>query len=252
MTKIAAQLYTIQEFLQTPKEIAESLKKVAQIGYEAVQVSGLGSIDTRELKKILDGEGLKVCATHVGFKELRDNFEAIIEYQEILDCDFVAIGIMPEEYRHEVGYQRFAEEVNPIAHQLHDADVMFGYHNHSFELERYGKKTGLEILFAACDPKFVTAEFDTYWLQNGGADPIIWIEAFHGRVPVIHLKDMKAQGNNSIMAEVGEGNMNWQGIIAACKEAGTRWYVVEQDYCQGDPFESLAISFKNLKAMGLK
>jgi hypothetical protein len=29
------------------------------------------------------------------------------------------------------------------------------------------------------------------------------------------------------------------------------WYLVEQDVCRRDPFESLAISLRNLKAMGL-
>jgi sugar phosphate isomerase/epimerase len=252
MTEIAAQLYTVYEFLQTPQEIARSLKKVAQIGYRAVQVSGLGPIDTDELKSILDAEGLVVCATHVDFEELRIDLDAVIDYQKTLDCNFVAIGSMPLEYRDEEGYRRFAEEINPIAKELSKAGLVFGYHNHSFELERFGEKTGLEIFFNACDAEFVTAEFDTYWLQNGGADPIVWIESFSDRVPVIHLKDMKAQSNDSIMAEVGEGNMNWQGIIAACKKAGTRWYVVEQDYCQRDPFDSLAISFSNLKNMGLR
>ena len=58
--QIAAQLYTLREFLKTPEDIAISLKKVKKIGFDAVQVSGLGPIDAAELKKILDGEGL-IC-----------------------------------------------------------------------------------------------------------------------------------------------------------------------------------------------
>ena len=53
------------------------------------------------------------------------------------------------------------------------------------------------------------------------------------------------------MAEVGEGNMNFESIVAACQRIGVEWYAVEQDICQRDPFESLAISFRNLRAMGL-
>ncbi|MEZ4661606.1 MAG: hypothetical protein R2911_28985 [Caldilineaceae bacterium] len=46
--------------------------------------------------------------------------------------------------------------------------------------------------------------------------------------------------------------MNWAGILAACKEAGVEWYAIEQDICQRDPFESLAISYKNLREMGVE
>ena len=66
-TCIAAQLYTLREYLKTPEDIARTLPKVAALGYRAVQLSALGPIDTRELKQILDREGLTVCATHVSF-----------------------------------------------------------------------------------------------------------------------------------------------------------------------------------------
>jgi sugar phosphate isomerase/epimerase len=54
------------------------------------------------------------------------------------------------------------------------------------------------------------------------------------------------------MAEVGEGNLNWPSILDACREAGVQWYIVEQDTCQRSPFESLAISLRNMKKWGLK
>jgi sugar phosphate isomerase/epimerase len=54
------------------------------------------------------------------------------------------------------------------------------------------------------------------------------------------------------MFEVGEGNLNWPEIIEACRHAGVEYYAVEQDTCCRDPFESLAISLRNLKAMGLE
>ena len=54
------------------------------------------------------------------------------------------------------------------------------------------------------------------------------------------------------MAEVGEGNLNWPSILEAAKEAGVEWYIVEQDTCQRDPFESLSISLRNLRTMEIR
>ena len=53
------------------------------------------------------------------------------------------------------------------------------------------------------------------------------------------------------MAEIAEGNMNFAAILAACQRAGVEWYAVEQDFCQRDPFESLTISYRNLRTLGL-
>ena len=51
------------------------------------------------------------------------------------------------------------------------------------------------------------------------------------------------------MAPVYEGNMNFDGILKACEQAGARYLLVEQDDCYGaDPFECLAMSYRNLAA----
>jgi sugar phosphate isomerase/epimerase len=130
--------------------------------------------------------------------------------------------------------------------------LTFGYHNHSFELEKFGDKTGLRILYDESDPEAFTSEIDTYWIQHGGGDPAAWIRSLKGRAHIVHFKDMTMKGSTQIMAEVGEGNLNWPAILDACKEAGVRWYIVEQDTCQRSPFESLAISLRNMKKWGLK
>lgn len=250
---IAAQMYTLRDFCKTPPDIAASMKKVKAIGYDVVQLSALGPSDTTELKKILDGEGLKVCATHTSFQRMRDETEAVIEEHKILDCKYPAIGSMPGEYRSREGFSTFAKDATEVGKKLAAGGLIFGYHNHSFELERFDGKTGLEIIYAESDPKYVTAEIDTYWIQHGGGDPAWWIGQVSGRIPLLHLKDMAINNEmQQLMAEVGEGNLNWPAILDASRKAGVVWYIVEQDICQRDPFESLAISLRNLKAMGLK
>jgi sugar phosphate isomerase/epimerase len=250
-TTIAAQLYTLRDFLKTPDEIAHTLPRVAEMGYRAVQLSALGPIETTRLKRILEDAGLVVAATHTGFERLRDDIEAVVAEHRTLGCDYVAVGSLPQAYRTAEGYARFAREASDVARRLKERGLTFGYHNHSFELQRYGDRTALAILFEESDPEVFTAEIDTYWVQHGGGDPAAWIRQMAGRCPVVHLKDMAMRGSQQLMAEVGEGNLNWPAILDACREAGVRWHIVEQDTCQRDPFDSLAISLRNLHSMGL-
>ena len=258
MTQIAAQLFTIRDFTKTRDDFAASMAKIREIGYRAVQVSQIGEISDAEVKRIADDNGLTICNTHVSVDDLLDNPDAVIKQHELWGARHVAIGGMPLEYRDsEAGFRRFAEIANGIGERLDSAGLTFSYHNHSFEFLRFGAKSGLELIFDETDPRYVQAELDTYWIQHGGADPVAWIEKMTDRMPVIHLKDMvmlrAADGGQprQAMAEVGEGNMNFSGILAACQRIGVEWYAVEQDICQRDPFESLAISYRNLRAMGL-
>jgi len=253
-TVLAAQMYTVREFTKTPADIAESLKKVKALGYDAMQVSAFGEIDPQELKNLSDGEGLEICATHTSYDRMRDDTQAVIDEHLTLGCKYPAIGGLPQPYRESGGdgYKKFAQEASEVARKLADADLTFGYHNHSFELERFGDRTGLQILMEESDPEVFQMEIDTYWIQHGGGDPADWIRKARGRADLVHVKDMEMRGREQLYAEVGEGNMNWPAILDACKEAGTRWYIVEQDTCQRDPFESLGISLKNLQKMGVK
>lgn len=208
----------------------------------------MGPIETRELKRILDGEGLICCATHEDFFALRDKTQEMVDKHRLLECEYVAIGGLPSEYRNGEGYGRFAREALPVAAKLAQGGLTFCYHNHSFEFEKFGGRTGFEILYSESDPKLFNGEPDTYWIQHGGGDPAQWITWLGKRAKLIHLKDMAMKGHEQKFAEVGEGNLNWPAILKTCKVAKAAWYIVEQDTCAGDPFDSLAISLRNLKS----
>jgi sugar phosphate isomerase/epimerase len=254
-SQIACQLYTLREFTKTPAETAHTMSRVKKIGYDAVQLSALGPIDPSELAKILDGEGLTACATHVPLDRLRDDRERVIDEHRLWKCRYTALGMYRSEAHSAEDWKGFAASFGVIARTYDDSQIRLGYHNHSHELSRVdaGKgTTALQLLLDEFD-RSVWFEIDTYWIAHGGGDPIEWIRKVSGRLPCVHLKDMTVTPKREqLMAEVGEGNLNWAGILSACKEAGVEWYIVEQDVCQRDPFESIEISLMNLRAMGLQ
>ncbi|HMB96364.1 MAG TPA: sugar phosphate isomerase/epimerase [Tepidisphaeraceae bacterium] len=252
-SQIAAQLYSLRDFLKTPEDIVKTLSRVKKMGYDAVQLSALGPIDSKELAKILKNEGLVCCATHVSVEEMRDNTQKVIDEHKLWDCKFTAIGgFFPKEPKTQ-DWVNFAEQFNAAVKKLDGSGITVGYHNHSHELAKYDGKTALQILLEKLSPK-IWFEIDTYWIQHGGGDPIVWINKVKGRIPCVHFKDMTINNDRvQEMAEVGEGNLNWNGIIKACKEAGVQWYIVEQDHWYGrDGFAGMEKSLKNLKAMGIK
>lgn len=257
-TQIAAQLYTIRDHIKTRADFEASMKKIRAIGYRAVQISAIGDIPDATVRRIVDDNGLTICNTHVAVDDLLNQPERVIAQHQLWDCRHVAIGSMPPEFRGgEDGFRRFAVIANSIGETLAAADLTFSYHNHSFEFVKFGGRAGLDLLLEETDPRYLQMELDTYWIQHGGGDPVAWIKRVAGRMPVVHLKDMvmlpseDGRGQQA-MAEVGAGNMNFPAILAACERAGVEWYAVEQDFCAGDPFDSLAISYKNLLSLGLQ
>ncbi len=251
-SQIAAQLFTLRNFCKTPADIATSLKKVKQIGFDAVQVSGMGKIDPKELSTILKGEGLACCATHIGMDRMKADPQAVADEHALWGCKYTAIGGFGWSGMDSAAWSAFAKDYSAVSATLGKLGLAVGYHNHSHELVKYDGQTALDLLVKELD-KSVWMEIDTYWITHGGGDPIAWINKVAGRIPCIHLKDMAiTPERKQLMAEVGEGNLNFPGILEAAKKAGTQWFIIEQDDCNGkDPFDCLATSLKNLKAMGL-
>ena len=252
---LAAQLYTVREFTKTIDGVAESLHKVRDIGYTAVQLSGFGPVDPREVARIVGDLRLTVASTHEKWERFLTDLDALIEEHRLYKCSHPAIGgIFSQDYAGSAGVERFLAELAPVAAKLAKADMDFSYHNHSHELVRHDGQTWLEMLYGRGDPKTLKAEIDTYWIQHGGGDPAWWVRRCAGREPILHLKDMTVSAKREQrMAEIGEGNLNWPAILQAADEGGVQYACVEQDYCyERDPFESLAISYRNLRKMGLK
>ena len=250
---LGAQMFTVREFTQTLPEIADSLKKVADIGYTAIQISAFGPVDPQEVAKLVEDSGLTVAATHVRWDRFLDELDEVIAEHKTWGCTHAAIGgLFTPEYTSLEGLKRFLDELGPVAERLAEEGMDFSYHNHSHELARYGEKTWLDMLYEQAPPEMLKAEIDTYWIQAGGGDPALWVSRCAGREPLLHLKDMAVTSEREQrMAEIGEGNLNWPAIFEAAEEGGVEWYLIEQDRCYDrDPFESLGISYRNLQAMG--
>lgn len=244
---IAAQLYTLREHLQNPEQIYKTLKRVKEIGYHAVQVSGMGPVPPSELKGMVDEIGLKICVTHIPYDRLIGDIDAVIDEHKLWGCEYIGLGSMPEKFRGSLdGYIEFVGIASKIADRISDSGLKFVYHNHSFEFEKFNGKTGMDLLLERTDPKTFGFVIDTYWVQAGGANPVDWIRKVEGRMGVVHFKDMAIHNWQQTFAEIGEGNLDWISIIKACRETGVRWYAVEQDVCRRDPFESLGMSLQYL------
>ncbi|MBC7235081.1 MAG: sugar phosphate isomerase/epimerase [Chloroflexi bacterium] len=250
---VAAQLYTVRQFTKNAKEVAQTLKKVADIGYTAVQISAFGDVSPAEVAKMCADNGLRIISTHTNWQRFVDDIDGVIQEHEIYGCKHPAIGGLFGEYRSVEGLKRFLDEFGPVGEKLAAAGMDFSYHNHSHEFARYGGKTWMEMLFEQMQGNEVFKfELDVYWVQHGGADPAYWVRKCAGREPLLHLKDMAiTPDREQRFAEVGEGNLNWPAILQAAQEGGVEWYCVEQDQCyERDPFESLAISYRHLKEWG--
>ena len=249
--KLGAQLYTVRQYTQNEKDFAETMKKIASVGYKYVQVSGIGSgVTPVMIKQAADDNNLKVILTHTSPERIKNETEKVIEEHNVFGCDGIGIGGMFGHERTADGYKKFADDFSKAIEKIKQSGKVFLYHNHDFEFQKYDGKTGMDIVLENTDKDGLKLTFDTYWAQFAKVDPAEFIEKYCGRIFATHLKDMTFIDNKAVMTEVCTGTMNFDRILKVSEDSGILWHFVEQDEVRIDAFESMKISFDNLMATG--
>jgi sugar phosphate isomerase/epimerase len=261
---IGLQLYTLRS--EIPKDVEGTIAKVAQIGYNSVEVFGYNNgkffgktVD--ELLAIFNKNNLKSPSGHysvMGFlmKGDQDELKRTVADAAKLGNEFFVIPFLMDNMRKSLDdYKKLAGQLNQIAVEAEKVGLKTAYHNHNFEFKDWGEgRTGYDVLVKETDPAKVSFEIDFYWITRAGMDPIKMIESNAGRIKMWHIKDMadKEQatydvGGQQFFTEVGTGIIDYKKIFKYKKESGMKYFFVEQDQTKIPVYESITKSFGYIK-----
>ena len=244
--QISLQLYTVRE--ETARDMLDTLRKVAEIGYPAVEFAGYGGLTPQEVKTILDDLGLRASGAHVPLDSWETNPEAVIADMHTLDCVHAIVPMVPREQRGvEASVARLAENLNRWGEMCRQDGVILSYHNHDFEFAPLAETTMWEVLVRETDPDLVHLELDLYWIKYAGTDPETVLRDVGDRVSLLHLKDMAPDDTLSDLP-VGEGTMPWPGLLQAAAAAGVEWYIAEQDNPR-DALQDVSTSLQHMRSL---
>lgn len=231
MIKLGLQLFTVRDFMTTEEDIRECFGKIKAAGYDQIQTAGC-AIPYKRFGELAKEYGLEIVGTHDDFDMMLNDFDKALENHKLLGTTNMGTGGYWCGTTSEV-MSEYIEKANIIAKNAAKHGMKFTYHNHSHEFIKLDNgKTAMDMLVEGLDKENATFCLDTFWVQHAGGDPREWIEKLAGRIDILHLKDMKrvqADSNVQQITEIGNGNMNWKGILESAKKAGVKYYIVEQD-----------------------
>lgn len=247
MINIGLQMYTVRD--ECEKDFLNTLKKVADIGYTGLELCGYYGVSASDLRKYIDGLGLKAVSAHVSLAAMQEDLAKEIEYAKILGMKAIVLPWLPDEYRKdEDAYLRTSELIRELDEKCSREEIQLCYHNHDFEFEKNGSGYYLDVFLKRTEN--LKLELDTFWTSYAGIDTLKYMRTNSSRLQFIHLKDM-IKDEKPVFAEVGEGCLNIASFIETAVELGVEWAFVEQDFCRRPSIESVKISFENLRRMGV-
>ena len=111
--KIGAQFYTIRDYCKTPSDLDESMKKVADIGYKHIQLSGVCAYEADWMAERLAAYGLQADITHFSYDRIINDTDGTIAFHDTMGCKYIGIGSNPRGINPE-GLSVMADELKPI------------------------------------------------------------------------------------------------------------------------------------------
>lgn len=241
--RIGLQLYTVRSEME--KSVERTLERVAAIGYREVEFAGYFDRSPEQIRKALAAVGLAAPSSHVSWDALDRGWDAVLDAATRAGHGTVVVAWLPPERRGTLDeYRGWAERFNRAAEAARAAGLGFAYHNHDFEFAPTEGRLPYDVLLEQTDPALVGFELDLYWIAKAGQDAQTYFTRAPGRFPLVHVKDMAADGR---MADVGAGGLDFAALFARAGDA-IRHYFVEHDQ-PADPFASIRASYEHLKEL---
>ncbi|MEE2657612.1 MAG: sugar phosphate isomerase/epimerase [Candidatus Latescibacterota bacterium] len=209
-----------------------TIEKLAQMGFQGIEGAGPaaeGDLDeAKRGRERFDGLGIEIIGLGIGYHQLRERIDEMVEKARIFGCQHVIKYYAPAESA-ETLYAD-AALYNEIGRICSDAGLTYCYHHHDHELlAEFDGRSGLEILMDETDPEHVHMQFDSAWLMYGEVDPVAYLRQHAERVSLVHLKDVADPGTRGTFCALGAGHLPLREFIAAAEEAGVPWGALEQD-----------------------
>jgi sugar phosphate isomerase/epimerase len=285
ISKVGIQLFSIPKLVE--KDFAGTMKMLAQIGYKEIEFygpysfsdqedktrwesitpslgfsgSGFYGMTTKEVKKILDDNGLSAPSIHTGLNSLHSAkaMDQTAEAAHILGTKYIVLPSAQTQPTLDA-YKVQADDFNKIGAEAKKRGIRFAYHNHGNGLKPLEGKVPLDLIIESTDPKAVFFQMDIYWMTAGGVDVGAYLDKYPGR-----LKDMSeavrfsGDGGDSqqwialfpYLANAGSGVLDLPSILSHAKRSGVEHFIVERDLAP-DPNNDLKKSFDYISSVKLK
>jgi sugar phosphate isomerase/epimerase len=241
--RVGLQMYSVRE--ECKADFPGTLAAVAKIGYHGVEFAGYWGRSAKEIRAMLDNDGIIACGSHTPSEMVltQDKLKETIEFNQVIGNKFIIVPDMSGKTR-EIWIEK-AKLFNDIAAQLTPLGLSIGYHSHFHDFHPVEGVLPWEVFGENTNPE-VIMQLDTSNCCDGGADPVTELKKFPGRTRSIHIKP----NGGGPEAVIGEDKIDWAGVFEICETTGgTQWYVVEHESSK-DPLATVGRMFEKLKALG--
>jgi len=228
-TRFSYQLYSSRNH----PPIENTVAMLAKHGYK--EVEGFGGVygDPASLRRALDANRLAMPTGHFSVEMMEGKKKQVLDTARTLGMNQLVMPyLMPEDRpKGAKGWKDFGKRLNAIARTYRQEGYGVAWHNHDFEFVALKDGTTPHELIFANAPQ-LDWEIDVAWVVRAKSNPLKWIKQYASTITIAHIKDIAPKGEKTDedgWADIGEGTVKWQEVMAALSNTKCMHWVMEHD-----------------------
>lgn len=239
-----------------PKDVVATLDVIQKMGFTEYE-GGTAGMDPAEFKKLCNERGINIPSTGTGFEQLAKDPQAVADQAKALGAKYVMCAWVPHK-RGEFNKENADNAIkvfNEAGKVLKENGLIFKYHVHGYEFQRYGKSTLMDYMIENTNPEYVSLQMDVMWTHFGGGDPVALLKKYGKRWVSLHLKDFRKGAPRDMTGltgpendvPLGEGELDIPGILRESNKIGIKHMFIEDE--SDKEMENLPKSIAYLKSL---
>jgi sugar phosphate isomerase/epimerase len=234
------------------KDFDGTLKAVAQIGYEGVELTQYESwtpARAKEVRALFDGIRLKVFATHTEPEYFvpSDKMTAMIELNQILGAQTVCcvrglattasgIGYHAKASTELDAWKELTDVLQSASETLKQHRMACSFHNHAVEFQT---KDGVKPIDILAKSNGLLFHIDVNVCRRAGSDPVAFMNQYPGKTECLLLTDGPPDANRHAPL-FGKGDTPWKDVFATAESVGgLKYYLLTHGVTEMTPLETV-------------
>jgi len=230
--KIGIQVSSLKPLLQTPQQVAAAFARMKQIGCGVVQLQWIHpSVPLEVIAKAC--EGMESVGTQDFYDLVGENFEYYVNLNRLTKGKWLCVSRIPDRLKSEEKLPLYVEELRQMQKKLDAFGQKLCFHPVSADYQAIPSMDAVSWLLENMPELEIC--LDLSHLNKNCADMPGFIRKYAGRICMVHFKD----GIGDTLVPAGQGDTRWDGVVAACLEAGVPYGFAEQERWESDPYDCL-------------
>lgn len=228
------QVSSLRPLLQSEAQVREAFRQIGAMGCRYVQLQWVGGDVSPELiADVLAENEISSLSVQDFFETILHNFDYFARLNQTTGGLWMCVSRIPERLKSREGLDIFIRELRSMQARLEPLGQRLCFHPVSGDYTAVAGMDAVVYLLEAM-PELAVC-LDLFHLNRHCEDMPGFIRRYGSRICMVHFKDSR----DGTLVPAGQGDTHWEGVMAACLDAGVPYGFAEQETWEGDPYAQL-------------